>query len=71
MPWEHLSDHDLEQYYLGMVTGESELAPLEEHILACAWCASRAEHAQDYVDALRKAAAGCHMIGRAVFYFVM
>jgi Bifunctional DNA primase/polymerase, N-terminal len=28
----HIDDHDLERYHLGMVT-ESELAPLEEHLL--------------------------------------
>jgi hypothetical protein len=30
MKAEHISDHDLERYYLGMVTEEEELAPLEE-----------------------------------------
>jgi hypothetical protein len=28
-----------------MVTDESELGPLEEHLLACSWCAERAEEA--------------------------
>ena len=56
MGWNHISDHDLERYYLGMVTTESELAPLEEHILACPWCVGRAEAIQDYVDAIRAAA---------------
>jgi hypothetical protein len=55
MEWKHVSDHDLERYYLGMVTTESQLAPLEEHILACTWCAGRAEAIQDYVDAMRAA----------------
>ena len=50
---EHISDHDLERYYLGMVTEEEELAPLEEHILCCPLCAKRAEETQDYVDAIR------------------
>ena len=54
MDTEHISDHDLERYYLGMVTDEEDLAPLEEHILGCSLCAERAEEAQDYVDALRK-----------------
>ena len=40
---------------MGMVTAEEELAPLEEHILACPSCAKRAEAAQDYVDAMRVA----------------
>jgi hypothetical protein len=55
MNWIHVSDHDLERYYLGTVTAEEELAPLEEHILACPSCAGRAEATQDYVDAMRVA----------------
>ena len=53
---EHISDHDLERYYLGMVTEESELAALEEHLLWCTSCVERAEETQDYVDAMRVAA---------------
>ena len=49
----HISDHDLERYYLGMVKDEAELASLEEHLLACPACVERAESTQDYVDALR------------------
>jgi hypothetical protein len=56
MPWTHISDDDLERYYLGMIATESELAPLEEHILACQLCVSRAEEAQCYVDTIRVAA---------------
>ena len=52
----HISDHDLGRYYLGMVTEEEELAPLEEHLLWCPPCAERAEETQDYVDAMRVAA---------------
>ena len=40
---EHISDHDLQRYYLGMVTDEEELAALEGHLLWCAWCVGRAE----------------------------
>jgi len=39
-----------------MVTDESELAPLEEHLLACPSCVQRAEETQDYVDEMRRAA---------------
>ena len=53
MSAEHISDHDLERYYLGMVTEEEELATLEEHLLWCPSCVERAEEAQDYVDAMR------------------
>jgi len=56
MEWNHISDHDLERHYLGMVRDETELAALEEHLLACASCAERADEAQDYVDAMRVAA---------------
>ncbi len=47
----HLSDHDLERYYLRMVTGEQELATLEEHILGCPECAE----VQEYVEIMRAA----------------
>ena len=56
MQWTHITDHDLERYYLGMVTKKAELAPVEEHILACPVCAERADEAQAYVDAIRAAA---------------
>jgi anti-sigma factor RsiW len=49
----HISDHDLERYYLGMVREEAELAPLEEHLLACPDCVERAEEIQNYVNVLR------------------
>ena len=52
----HISDHDLERYCLGMIVHETELAPLEEHLLACPSCASRAQAVQEYIDALRRCA---------------
>ena len=55
MCMEHLSDHDLERYHLGMVVDEAELAPLEEHLLACPDCAERAEESARYVDTMRAA----------------
>ena len=51
----HLSDHDLERYHLGMVKDETELGPLEEHLLGCSSCAVRAEEVADYVDTIRAA----------------
>ena len=39
-----------------MVTTESELVHVEEHILACPSCAIPADEARDYVDAIRVAA---------------
>ena len=55
MGMEHISDHDLERYHLGMVVDEAELAPLEEHLLACPECVERAEQTAVYVDTLRAA----------------
>jgi len=52
---DHITDHDLERYHLGMITEEAELAPLEEHLLACPACAERAELVADYVDSMRRA----------------
>ena len=52
---EHISDHDLERYHLGMVEDEAELSPLEEHLLACPECAERAEEVATYVDTQRAA----------------
>ena len=52
---EHISDHDLERYHLGMMVHEAELAPLEEHLLGCPGCIERAEETGAYVDTLRAA----------------
>jgi hypothetical protein len=49
----HISDHDLERYHLGMVVDEAELAPFEEHLLGCSECAERAESVATYVDTMR------------------
>jgi hypothetical protein len=52
----HISDDDLERYYLGMVRPDSEEdAAIEEHLLACNDCVVRAAETQDYVDAMRAA----------------
>jgi hypothetical protein len=56
---EHISDHDLERYYLGMITKERELAPLEEHLLGCPSCVDRAEEMQDSVDMMRRTLWSC------------
>jgi len=51
----HISDHDLDRYYLGMIREERELAVLEEHLLACSDCVARAQQTEDLVDELRVA----------------
>jgi hypothetical protein len=50
-----ISTHDAERYYLGVVTAEEELAPLEERLLVCADCIERAEEARQYVETMRRA----------------
>ena len=50
----HLSDEDLERYHLGMVR-DTELTTLEEHVIACGYCAKRAAEAAAYVDTMRAA----------------
>ena len=51
----HISDHDLERFILGTITDETELAPLEEHLLVCAECIDRADETRHYVAAMRRA----------------
>jgi hypothetical protein len=53
---DHIDDHDLERYHLGMVKDQAELAALEEHLLWCGACVDRAEATARYVDAIRAAA---------------
>jgi hypothetical protein len=52
---EHISNHDLERYHLGMVVDEADLAVLEEHLLWCEYCVDRTTETADYVDRLRAA----------------
>jgi hypothetical protein len=50
---EHLSDTDLERYYLGLIPDGPELAELEEHLLRCGECVDQAEGTENYVDAIQ------------------
>lgn len=50
---QHISDHDLERYYLGQITAEAELASVEEHLLWCDECIDLAENAEAYVNCVR------------------
>jgi hypothetical protein len=50
----HISVHDAERYYLGMVTEEEELAPLE-HLLGCHACLDLVLEIENYVDLIRVA----------------
>jgi anti-sigma factor RsiW len=53
----HISDHDLERFVLGTITDETELAPLEEHLLVCAECIHRAEQTRQYIGTMKAALA--------------
>jgi hypothetical protein len=46
MNTEHLSDHNLERYHLGMIQDEAELARLEAHLLWCRFCVDWAREPQ-------------------------
>src|SRR5438105_265479 len=61
----HISDHDLERYHLGMVTGEVELAPLEEHLMFCKICVDRAKEVAEWVSAVREGARTWPLQGRS------
>ena len=52
---DHIADVDFERYHLGMVTDETELASIEEHLLGCHACQQCATESDDYVDLIRAA----------------
>ena len=49
----HLSEGNLELYYLGMFPAGPELDAFEEHLLACPRCLDLAEASDGYVDTIR------------------
>jgi hypothetical protein len=51
----HISEHNLERYYLGQITDEAELAPLEKHLLLCQECLDSVIEAEWLVDNIRVA----------------
>lgn len=55
MNMDHISETDLERYYLGMIPDGPELARIEHHLLVCSECLGRAQASDDYVDAIRAA----------------
>ena len=50
-----MCDNDLEQYLLGCVTDESELAMIEEHLLICEQCIERAQRLGMEMASIRQA----------------
>jgi hypothetical protein len=51
----HISDHDLERFHLGLMLDEAELASIEDHLLWCHSCVDRAGESAQYVDDFRAA----------------
>lgn len=50
----HISDHDLQLYFLGKATEGVDLASLEGHLLECPLCVNRAHTTEDHLDVLRR-----------------
>jgi anti-sigma factor RsiW len=56
----HLEEGDLERYSMGAMP-EEEAAPFEEHLLICETCRRRVDDCDEFVAALKSAAAQlCH-----------
>jgi hypothetical protein len=52
---QHITDESLERYAMQMLP-ESELGPLEEHLLTCPNCLDRLQAEIEFVAAMRDAA---------------
>ena len=52
---QHVTDDSLERYAM-QVLSESDLGPLEEHLLTCPSCMDRLQSEIDFVTAMRDAA---------------
>ncbi len=51
----HLTDTDLERYYLSVIRQGPEMDALEEPLLGCPECLWRSAETQDYVNVIRAA----------------
>jgi anti-sigma factor RsiW len=54
---DHISEEVLEEYALGRLP-EADAAPVEEHLLVCAFCQERLQLTDEFIAALREAVAG-------------
>jgi hypothetical protein len=52
----HPPEHSLEQYAMGTLPGP-EIGPLQRHLLICGDCRNRLRETDEYVTAMRAAAA--------------
>ena len=53
---EHLTTDEMEEYYLGRIVAESDLARIEEHLLWCHHCLERVEAVERFIDMVRSGA---------------
>jgi hypothetical protein len=51
---DHISDEELEKFYLGLVPGQDELDRIEIHIRICSLCSLKADWTQDYVRTMEQ-----------------
>jgi len=51
----HISDDDLESYYLGFLREEVRVMPIERHLEICSECACRAQETREYIAAMKTA----------------
>lgn len=54
---DHISEELLDDYALGRLS-EPDVAPVEEHLLICAFCQERLQLTDEFIAALREAVAG-------------
>jgi anti-sigma factor RsiW len=53
----HFPDESLERYSMATLRDDAEAGPLEEHLLTCAACQERLKATDEFVAAMRAAAA--------------
>ena len=62
----HISEEVLEQYAMRTLPESAELGRLEEHLLICSECRNRLQTMDDYVAAMRSAAAKLRSAGGSI-----
>lgn len=55
MATDHITDHDLELYYLGMLRSSTDVMRLQEHLATCRQCVRQAISTADYIETLQRA----------------
>lgn len=55
MATDHITNHDLELYYLGMLRSSTSVMRLQEHLATCPQCVRRAITTADYIESMQRA----------------